>query len=553
MSATMNKEDIDLLIEQIRSIILNKPLTDDLKSESEELADLQEAVFYLSNCLAEANEFLRHLRKGELDVPSPSRHNFLAGNLKELHSALKHLTWQANQVANGDYNQSVHFLGDFSSSFNQMIQQLAERESQLKIQSAILTETVDMMKSVMDGLNEWIVATTVDTGEVVYANRSARQFFFSAQEDQEMCGNCSELLDHIKQYKQQNSENSIFEYRCDKRNRIFRIRSYTVRWSEKLAYAHFITDITSEKEYREQIEELAYADPLTGLYNRRFFLDHLEELVGRQAEFSLCIIDLDGLKYANDNFGHAAGDAYLKAVAKQLLQNTRSTDMVCRIGGDEFAILLPNCRAQIVLDKMERVNQQLAEGAEQFPMSVSYGVTFVEAGTQNSSKALIDQADEKMYILKNMKKAARDGGGGLVMRFGWTRDLETGNPQIDAEHKQLIQAINRLLQACAAGNQGEALQETLSFLLQYTKTHFSHEEALQRQYHYPDYPNHLGYHQAFIPVVEEIAARLSAEGPTEQLVRELNQRLGGWLLNHIKTEDAKVAEHIRTWQAMEPS
>lgn len=549
----MNKEDIDLLIEQIRSIILNKPLTDDLKSESEELADLQEAVFYLSSCLAEANEFLRHLRKGELDVPSPSRHNFLAGNLKELHSALKHLTWQANQVANGDYNQSVHFLGDFSTSFNQMIHQLAERESQLKIQSAMLTETVDMMKSVMDGLNEWIVATTVETGEVIYANRSARQFFSNVQADQEVCGSCLELLDHIKQYKLQNSENSVFEYRCDKRNRIFRIRSYTVRWSEKLAYAHFITDITSEQEYREQIEELAYADPLTELHNRRFFLDHLEELVGRQAEFSLCIIDLDGLKYANDNFGHAAGDAYLKAVAKQLLQNTRSTDMVCRIGGDEFAILLPNCRAQIVLDKMERVNQQLAEGAEQFPMSVSYGVIFVEAGTQSSCKALIDQADEKMYILKNMKKAARSGGGGLVMRFGWTRDLETGNPQIDAEHKQLIQAINRLLQACAAGNQGEALQEALSFLLQYTKTHFSHEETLQRQYHYPDYTNHLGYHQAFIPVVEEISARLSAEGPTEQLVRELNQRLGGWLLNHIKTEDAKVAEHIRTWQAMESS
>ncbi|MGO5051015.1 HAMP domain-containing protein [Lachnospiraceae bacterium LCP25S3_G4] len=109
---------------------MNKPLTEELKSESEELADLQEAVLYLSNCLAESNEFLKSLRMGELDVKAPSRHNFLAGNLKELHSALKYLTWQANQVANGDYNQSVSFLGDFSTSFNQMIHQLAERESQ---------------------------------------------------------------------------------------------------------------------------------------------------------------------------------------------------------------------------------------------------------------------------------------------------------------------------------------------------------------------------------------------------------------------------------------
>ena len=88
----MNREDIDRLIEQIRTIILNKPLPEDLKTESEELADLQEAVFYLSNCLAESNEFLRHLRMGGLDVWPPRRPNFLAGYLKELHSALKHLT-----------------------------------------------------------------------------------------------------------------------------------------------------------------------------------------------------------------------------------------------------------------------------------------------------------------------------------------------------------------------------------------------------------------------------------------------------------------------------
>ena len=127
----MNREDIDRLVEQIRYIILNKPISDDLKSESEELADLQEAVFYLSNCLAEANEFLKHLRNGELEAKPPSRHNFLAGNLKELHSALKHLTWQADRVAHGDYSQSVNFLGEFSRSFNEMIHQLAEREAQI--------------------------------------------------------------------------------------------------------------------------------------------------------------------------------------------------------------------------------------------------------------------------------------------------------------------------------------------------------------------------------------------------------------------------------------
>ncbi len=73
----MNKEDIDLLVEQIRQIILNKPIKEELKSESEELAELQEAVLYLSGLLSESNEFLRHLQAGELDVKPPGRHNFL--------------------------------------------------------------------------------------------------------------------------------------------------------------------------------------------------------------------------------------------------------------------------------------------------------------------------------------------------------------------------------------------------------------------------------------------------------------------------------------------
>lgn len=544
----MNQSDIDLLVEQIRAIILNKPLTDRLKSHAEELADLQDAISYLANCLSESNEFLMHLRKGELDVQPPSRHNFLAGNLKELHSALKHLTWQANQVANGDYSQSVNFLGDFSTSFNQMIHQLAERESQLKIQSAMLTETVDMMKSVMDGLNEWIIATSIDTGEVLYANRSAKQFFYHDGTAQGMCGSCQELLDHIRAYKQAHSENCEFDYTCEKRQRVFRIRSYTVRWSEKLAYAHFITDITSEKAYQAQMEGMAYLDELTGLYNRRYCLEQLERLIGQRAEFAFCMIDLDGLKYANDNFGHGAGDEYLKTVAQQLLKSTRSSDTVCRIGGDEFAVLLPNCRTQIVLDKMERVDQNLAELSGQFPMSLSYGVVHIKEGTETTSKTVMEQADEKMYILKNIKKASQKGHGGLVVAFAWTKELETGNAQIDAEHRELIQAINRLLQACAAGRERGELSSTIDFLVQYTKTHFAHEEGLQVQSGYPDYENHKQYHRWFMKVVDDLSQRLKAEGPTPRLLSELNKQLGGWLLNHIKTEDVKVAKHIQAQQ-----
>lgn len=132
------------------------------------------------------------------------------------------------------------------------------------------------------------------------------------------------------------------------------------------------------------------------------------------------------------------------------------------------------------------------------------------------------------------------------MAFTWSKELETGNAQIDAEHKNLIQASNNLLAACANGQGRAELNKTMDFLQEYTKTHFSHEEALQLKFKYPDYANHKKLHQSFIRTVADVSTRLKAEGPTVQLVGEINRMLGGWLINHIKREDVKVAKHIQS-------
>lgn len=545
----MLKEDIDLLVDQLRTILLNKPLSREKKTQAPELAVLQEGIFYLSDCLAEVNEFLHHLQIGELDVTPPGRHNYLAGSLKELHSALQHLTWQANQVANGDYSQSVNFLGDFSTSFNQMIHQLAERESRLKVQSQMLTESVERMKSVMDGLKDWIIVTLQDTGDVVYANQSARQFFFDPAPGHRNCKGYHEFLDYIRRCGQFLDECHTFEYRCCQTRRTFRIRAYEIRWSEKMACAHIITDVTTEQEYREQMEGFAYEDELTGLHNRRFCLENLEKLIAEGTEFTFCMIDLDGLKYANDNFGHGAGDEYLRTVSRQLLQSSRSSDLICRIGGDEFVAVFPNCKSQVVLEKMEQLDRALAEHSQRFPMSASYGMVHISGNEAMSVQSVMAQADEQMYVLKNIKKASRRGFGGLVVSFAWSKELETGNVQIDAEHQELLRAINRLLEACATGKGEEELNDTVDFLTQYTITHFHHEEALQVQYDYPDYPNHKHFHETFFKVVDGLATKLKAEGATPRLMEDMNKQLAGWLLNHIRTEDAKVAKHIQNCQS----
>ncbi|RDY22979.1 hemerythrin [Romboutsia maritimum] len=131
------------------------------------------------------------------------------------------------------------------------------------------------------------------------------------------------------------------------------------------------------------------------------------------------------------------------------------------------------------------------------------------------------------------------------MAYNWSNDLQTGNMQIDTEHKELIKAINNLLEACSTGKGRAEIEKTVNFLSSYTKTHFAHEEVLQKKYNYPDYNNHKKYHQSFIDTVESIREKILANGPSIVLVGEVNSKVGNWIINHIKREDVKVAAHIR--------
>ncbi|GAA3641700.1 bacteriohemerythrin [Asaccharospora irregularis] len=131
------------------------------------------------------------------------------------------------------------------------------------------------------------------------------------------------------------------------------------------------------------------------------------------------------------------------------------------------------------------------------------------------------------------------------MAYNWSDELLTGNNQIDTEHKELIKAINDLLEACSEGKGRAEIEKTVNFLSSYTKIHFGREEVLQKKYNYPDYINHKKYHQTFIDAVESIRKKILANGPSIVIVGEVNQKVGNWIINHIKREDVKVAAHIR--------
>ncbi|MDR0684190.1 MAG: hemerythrin family protein [Spirochaetaceae bacterium] len=136
------------------------------------------------------------------------------------------------------------------------------------------------------------------------------------------------------------------------------------------------------------------------------------------------------------------------------------------------------------------------------------------------------------------------------MKYIWDGSLETGVEVIDTQHKQLFDAINMLLETCSAGKGVEEIKKSIDFLNDYTIKHFFEEERIQQKYHYPEYPEHKQYHDAFKATVRELTHRLILKGATEELVNEVHSSVGNWLVSHIRVQDFKLARYIKTKDAV---
>lgn len=129
------------------------------------------------------------------------------------------------------------------------------------------------------------------------------------------------------------------------------------------------------------------------------------------------------------------------------------------------------------------------------------------------------------------------------MKYELTQDLLTGNAQIDAQHRQLLETVNCLMDACAKGKGRDQIQSTVSFLSDYVVKHFQDEERLQLQSNYPGYAGHKQFHDGYRQQLAAHAQVLLQEGPTVKALGNLNQAVA-ILITHIRTEDKRVAQHL---------
>lgn len=166
-------------------------------------------------------------------------------------------------------------------------------------------------------------------------------------------------------------------------------------------------DITKRKEAEERIKYLSYHDSLTGLYNRMFFEEELKRLdTERNLPISIIIGDVNNLKLTNDIFGHSVGDDLLKKVADILRKSCREDDIIARMGGDEFVILLPKTGEPEADSIVERIKDLFfKEKSYAVQGSISMGIGVKKSNEQNI-KAVIKEAEDKMYFEKALNRKA---------------------------------------------------------------------------------------------------------------------------------------------------
>ncbi|AOT71825.1 GGDEF domain-containing protein [Geosporobacter ferrireducens] len=383
--------------------------------------ELQKVVEQLNQLIQHLNEINRlafDLSKGKLDGPTPSRHNYMAGVLKQLHSQLSILAWSGRQLQSGQVVSKLEHTGELFEIFNGLIDQVAlvsvrgTNNSASNVPAPVNSWRYHQILQALNLLH--ILVLEVDSsGRVVYANRLAKEILGSIEYIPSEQIESNVLLELIAKFSKADNAFPVFrEVYEDSSGIWYRIMSDRFSLPNgQVFYLHMIEDISDWKKSEYQLVLSATMDEMTGTYNRKVGLEELEKIlfhVDTSKKHCVAFIDIDGLKTINDTYGHNEGDNTIKSIAKVLLSSIRDSDIVCRYGGDEFLIIFKNCTEEVAGKIIARMYKELkkldSKNPKPYTLSFSYGIASFCSNPASNVVDILALADQKMYAYKTRKK-----------------------------------------------------------------------------------------------------------------------------------------------------
>jgi len=329
-----------------------------------------------------------------------------------------------------------------------------EREQELEKANAILKENQDKLQLLLDSTAEAIYGLDLD-GICTFCNTSCAKLLGYQHQDELIGKNMHYQIHHsrrdgtpipldacrISQASKvgqgMHADDEVF-WRADGTYFAVEYFSYP-QYKDGKIVGTVVTfmDITERKKAEAKIRFLSYHDSLTGLYNRAFFEEELKRLdTARNYPISIIMSDVNGLKLTNDIFGHAAGDKLLRKVAQILKQACRADDIIARIGGDEFVILLPKTTLKEAEAVALRIKNEYAkENVNAVKASISMGCAVKESAGEDIFHVL-HTAEDKMYLDKTLNRKNIDRN--LIKTIMDT--LHKNNPR-EKEHSQRVSAL----------------------------------------------------------------------------------------------------------------
>ncbi len=316
-----------------------------------------------------------------------------------------------------------------SKSKDQLINALRQRIAELertvtapKKAAEALQESEEKYRSLVDSTDDSIYLVDSDCRYVFMNKKHMSRMgltgdhykgepyskYHSAQETNEFIKRADKVF--------KTGESRQHEHKSKRDNRYF-LRTFSpVRDKGGVIYAVTVVskDITERKQMEEKLHALSITDELTGLFNRRgfhTFAEHQLKLSKRLKKgLYMLYADLDNMKYINDTFGHQEGDMVLIETANILKECFRDSDVIARIGGDEFAIIpigTAEDNVEIIVTRLkEKIAERNATGERKYRLSLSIGTALYDPSAPCSVADLLTKADEAMYEQKRNKRAA---------------------------------------------------------------------------------------------------------------------------------------------------